>query len=96
MAPFLSIASTTDNPQDTWGYLKVPFLDKLGLEAGPDGWKQIPVDEELQYTALSGIPFSIPHVSGNTTFQIQTWYWQLDNATLRDHASPSPLMIRPE
>lgn len=57
-----------------------------------DGWVQTPWHVDMHYSALAGIPFARPVDAGNITFQIQSCFWEFENATLRELGSSVPLL----
>lgn len=62
-------------PDDPWGNVKIPFLD---VDATPDdqGWRGLPADSAVKYSALVGIPTGNTTV-GNSTFNIESTYIDL-------------------
>lgn len=68
---------TMSAPQDTWGNLKIPrfeALDQSSKDSG--GWVKVP-KRGMQYSSLVGIPVvGIPE-AGNSSFQMETAYFEL-------------------
>ena len=92
LSSFLSINTYERAPQDPWGNIKIPLLDGSNDTNTADGWREVPPQSDLQYSALIGIPFSRPQGAGNMTFMMQSWYWQFENATLWEKGSKGPLL----
>ncbi|KAL2062279.1 hypothetical protein VTL71DRAFT_6545 [Oculimacula yallundae] len=95
MASFLSIETTGGRSQDAWGNIKIPMVDD-NLETDPQGWVQLSEISKPQYTSLIGIPSEPFAVYMNTTFIMQSWYWQLENPSLWKNGTLGPLLTSSE
>lgn len=92
MAPFYSLVTNRLQYQDVWGNLKIPLFDDVDYTSSPDGWLHLDPLAETQFTALIGIPFTKPQSTGNTSFLVQSWYWDLENATRWGNTSMGTLL----
>lgn len=82
-----------DSPIDTWGNVKVPQMSQLdpGLKANESGWYEIdPQNGHIPYSSLVGVPVVGVSPEGNTTFNMESSYFdmQCHNLSL---SQPVPL-----
>lgn len=92
LASFLSLGLTGRATQDSWGNIKIPLLEDINSTDITSGWREVSHRTDVQYSSVVGIPISVPHGEYSTTFIMQSWYWQLDNATLWNNKSTGPLL----
>ncbi|KIW31399.1 uncharacterized protein PV07_03050 [Cladophialophora immunda] len=74
MAP----ASVKTSTMDLWGNVKIPYLSRLGSVATSTGWQDVPMDQDVLYSSLIGIPVSGLSRSSNSSFTMETSYFDLD------------------
>lgn len=94
-AMFTSALLTPDEAKnssmDIWGNVRIPLFSSL-LNIGPDenGWRQIPkADSSPTYASLFGIPIAnLPN--GNTTFNIESTYMELDCSNITSQVVRGP------
>lgn len=89
---FLSTSLYQHAAQDPWGNIKIPLVDSGIISESTDHWIQTPWHPDNLYSAISGIPFTRPQGVANISFQLQSWYWELENATLWELGSSGPLL----
>lgn len=89
---FLSTNYYQHAAQDSWGNIKIPLLNSTSTPKSTDEWTQTPWKPGMQYCGLAGIPFSRSQDAGNITFRMDSWYWELQNATLWQPGSRAPLL----
>ncbi|KAK8079649.1 hypothetical protein PG997_007467 [Apiospora hydei] len=92
LASFFSIPKTGRAFQDSWGNIKIPLLEDNIPTSNADGWSDVAWHDDLQYSSLIGIPLLLPSGHGNMTFTMESWYWDLDNATLWEANSKASLL----
>ena len=68
------------SPVDIWGNLKVPLMSSLALDASSNGtgWYDIEAfTEDVPYSSLIGIPVGNLPRTGNTTFTVESSYFDI-------------------
>ncbi|PGH34620.1 hypothetical protein GX50_02510 [[Emmonsia] crescens] len=78
-------------PADVWGNLKVPLMSHLALNhtANETGWYNFDAfSENISYSSLIGIPVRGLPWSGNTTFTMESSYFDIDCFTLKNFTAP--------
>ncbi|KAK8051007.1 hypothetical protein PG993_002392 [Apiospora rasikravindrae] len=91
-AAFLPFPNTWKAPQDSWGNLKIPLIEDINSGDAIEGWRDVSMQPEVLYTSVVGIPLLLPSGNGNMTFTMESWYWNLENATLWAANSTGPLL----
>lgn len=80
-AALVSYATTKYPTQDTWGNIKVPFVEQLAAyNMDSYGWYSVPDDlSSDHYASVLGLPISAVTNDANTTtvFGVETSYWVL-------------------
>ncbi|WEW57345.1 hypothetical protein PRK78_002811 [Emydomyces testavorans] len=68
------------SPVDLWGNVKIPLMSHLRpwVQANSSGWFEFLPRDEQPYSSLIGIPIMGHSQRGNTTFNIETSYFDLD------------------
>ena len=76
-ASLIAPNATMSAPQDTWGNIKIPRFEALDPSSKDShGWVKVP-KSGVKYSSLVGIPVGgIPQV-GNSSFKIETAYFEL-------------------
>ncbi|KAK7957176.1 uncharacterized protein PG986_006398 [Apiospora aurea] len=92
LASFFSIPKTGQAFQDSWGNIKIPLLEDSITTSNAGDWRDVAWHPDLQYSSLIGIPLLLPSGPGNMTFTMESWYWDLENATLWEANSKAPLL----
>jgi len=68
-----------NSEMDLWGNVKIPYLSRLTSSADEFGWQDVPLDLTLgKYSSLIGIPASGLSESTNTSYTLETNYFDLD------------------
>jgi len=92
LSTLLLLPSTQDLPQDLWGGIKVPFAEYSEETNGPESSANMTPAGSSQYSSFIGIPFVKPSTpEGNTTFTINTFYWELVDATVSHYQMPEDI-----
>ncbi|KAF2119160.1 hypothetical protein BDV96DRAFT_643306 [Lophiotrema nucula] len=76
-----ALASTQDIQQsgmDSWGNLKIPMLERLSVVQDEADWRSIDGSTNVTYSSLMGIPISAISPTFNTSFNMESWYWNLE------------------
>ncbi|PGH27610.1 hypothetical protein AJ80_00623 [Polytolypa hystricis UAMH7299] len=86
MAP----GSTKTSPMDLWGNVKVPIMSRLNVSSTTEsGWMNITdvAEEDIPYAALVGVPVFSHSATANTTFSMESSYFDIncDNLTLSSY-----------
>ncbi|KAJ5273827.1 hypothetical protein N7478_008952 [Penicillium angulare] len=63
---------------DPWANVKIPSFESLSATANSTGWVSVPTDQNITYSALTGIPIGGLNKTGNVTAVIQSTYFSLD------------------
>lgn len=92
-AAFLPLAKTGPSFQDTWGNIKIPLLKDTNETTNANGWRNVTWHPDIHYTSLIGNPLLLPTGLENMSFTMDTWYWELENATLWDANTTQPLLL---
>ncbi|KAK3345921.1 hypothetical protein B0T25DRAFT_550644 [Lasiosphaeria hispida] len=72
-------ASVKNSTMDLWGNLKIPCLSRLATPADGSGWQDVPPDPLLEkYSSLIGIPARGLSRDTNTSYSLETSYFDLD------------------
>ncbi|KAE9968985.1 hypothetical protein EG328_007139 [Venturia inaequalis] len=80
IASMLSITVTGPKPQDIWGNIKIPFLNTSVPPPRGNDWTQVDLESNTtQFSSLLGMPYIKVQDIGNTTFLMQSWYWELQD-----------------
>jgi hypothetical protein len=80
-----------NSPQDMWGNVKVPYLEKLNASvADPDGWIVVPATN-VTYSSLLGFPVSSiarddDDIVHSSHYAIETQYFTLDCPVLEQRS----------
>lgn len=80
-------------PLDTWGNVKIPFLNHEGTT-----WEDVPLNSsEVRYSSLAGIPATNLN-NGNSTFNLESTYVDLrcDPGNFRNVHDTTPFAEFPE
>ncbi|KAJ5109428.1 hypothetical protein N7456_006103 [Penicillium angulare] len=86
-APYIDALYTTSliaagtfrySSMDPWANLKIPSFESLSATANSTGWVSVPTDQDITYSALTGIPIGGLNQTGNVTAVIQSTYFSLD------------------
>jgi hypothetical protein len=87
-AAMLGSSSSTSLSIDTWGNLKVPWIESLDPStADTEGWYPIPqLNSSDDFISLLGVPLSMITLASNltTSFSIQTSYWTLSCPSIQN------------
>ncbi|HEY9421337.1 MAG TPA: hypothetical protein VIW92_07985, partial [Thermoanaerobaculia bacterium] len=80
-ASLLAPSEIQTAPQDTWGNVKIPYLEKLDASAtDPDGWISVPATN-ASYSSLLGVPVTglqVEPLMDFSHFTMETQYFTLD------------------
>ncbi|KAE8139910.1 hypothetical protein BDV38DRAFT_269678 [Aspergillus pseudotamarii] len=74
----LSPASVKQSPMDLWGNVKIPLMSRLNTTANETGWRHILDSSVISYASLMGVPMEGITARGNTSFHLETSYYDLD------------------
>lgn len=74
----LAPVTITNSSMDLWGNVKIPILSRLSTDADREGWKKVPATTNIAYSSLMGIPTADIPRSHNTSFNIESSYWDID------------------
>ncbi|KAK5658408.1 hypothetical protein OQA88_2385 [Cercophora sp. LCS_1] len=85
-------ATVKNSSMDLWGNVKIPYLSRLTTPADEFGWQHVPPEPLLEkYSSLIGIPARGLSADTNTSYVLETSYFDLDcykmvnnTANLRD------------
>ncbi|KAK3639334.1 hypothetical protein LTR56_012502 [Elasticomyces elasticus] len=91
VAALLSPCTQRVSPVDPWNNVKIPTIETLESTAvaASDGWL-IPNPNHTNYSSLTDMPAEGTRIDGsNTTFAIESSYWNLDCTALT--AEPQPV-----
>jgi hypothetical protein len=76
-ASLIAPNATQRSPQDFWGNLKTPSIEKLNANSvSPDGWITVP--QEPSYSSLVGIPIANLSTEGTSQFMLPSSYFTLN------------------
>ncbi|CAI6337711.1 unnamed protein product [Periconia digitata] len=81
-ASFLSVGTSLNRSEDTFGNIKIPTLSKSNGYYDSTDWINMPASGWATYSSLIGIPFLKPTNRGNSTFKMRSWYWHLSDPTV--------------
>jgi hypothetical protein len=86
--------------QDAFGNLKIPAIEAMQKSPGPDGWIPVDSSSSVWHASLLGIPIDVPITNGNSTFELSTWYWriqdpQMTNSTYKSDPRSSFSLLPP-
>ena len=71
--------SVKNSTMDLWGNIKIPYLSRLATPADESGWQDVPSDTLLdKYSSLIGIPARGLSKDTNTSYSLETSYFDLD------------------
>lgn len=85
-APYIDALYTTSliasesfrySSMDPWANLKIPSFDALSSTANSTGWVIVPTDQNITYSALTGIPLGGLNETGNVTAVVESTYFSL-------------------
>jgi hypothetical protein len=77
LSSIISLNSTQNGPQDSWGNIKVPRIESLkDVLPDADGWKVLPEGPPVSYSSLVGVTVANVSARGNSTF-VMTSYFEL-------------------
>jgi hypothetical protein len=90
-ASLLAPEAVKNSSMDLWGNVKIPYFSSLSnISQDSNGWRKIPQNLNLTYSALFGIPLSgIP--AGNTTLNLQSTYLDLTCTNINSNITRNPL-----
>jgi hypothetical protein len=72
-------ASIKNSTMDLWGNVKIPYLSRLTTPADESGWQNVLPDSLLdKYSSLVGIPARGLSRDSNTSYSLETSYFDLD------------------
>jgi hypothetical protein len=74
----LAPVTVTNSSMDLWGNVKIPILSRLSTDADSEGWKKVPATTDVGYSSLMGIPTAYIPRSHNTSFNVESSYWDID------------------
>ncbi|KAJ5658985.1 hypothetical protein N7507_005436 [Penicillium longicatenatum] len=86
-APYIDALYTTSliasesfrySSMDPWANLKIPNFDALSSTANSTGWVTVPTDQNITYSALTGIPLGGLNKAGNVTAVVESTYFSLE------------------
>lgn len=83
ISSLISSPAIKESPRDNWGNLKIPFLDSStgSVDDRRSEWSDVDWDDHITSTrssSLLGVPVGNIPVEGNTSFNLQTSYFDLD------------------
>lgn len=81
------------SPVDQWGNVKIPMISQLdpAIKANDSGWYAFQSGADLPYSSLIGIPSIGVSQTGNTTFNLETSYFELDCFNLTSGTEHIPI-----
>ncbi|CAG9986552.1 unnamed protein product [Clonostachys byssicola] len=82
-----------NNTMDMWGNVKIPFLSSLE-KSGDDEWQSNEPGTEMLYSSLVGLPV-LNISSGNTTFEAESTYIELDCAAVENLRTSGSIERKP-
>ena len=60
-------------PSDPWGNIKIPRIESLDPDEGPNGWRTVPPSHQ-DYSSFIGLPLINVSTSGQVTFSMESAY----------------------
>ncbi|KAE8153079.1 hypothetical protein BDV25DRAFT_45282 [Aspergillus avenaceus] len=92
LSSLLSPQSSKESTMDIWGNVKIPAISGLGPPLNSSGWREVDNHTSLTYTSLLGVPAQGSEAGSNTTFQIETSYFDIDCYDLQRKVGLIPLL----
>lgn len=82
LSSLMAPESVKTSPMDLWGNVKIPRLVDIQSEPDSNGWRDVS-PANFSYNSLMGVPISGLPVGKNTTFNLESSYFDLEaiNAT---------------
>ena len=78
MSSLLAPQSIKESPMDLWGNVKLPIMSRMNGDATRDGWKEVKKDPQVVYSSLLGIPFDGTQRGSNSSFHLESSYYDID------------------
>ncbi|PKY01766.1 hypothetical protein P168DRAFT_299301 [Aspergillus campestris IBT 28561] len=78
MSSLLAPQSIKESPMDLWGNVKLPIMSRMDGGTTSHGWKDIKKDSHVVYSSLLGIPFENIQRGSNSSFHMESSYYDID------------------
>ncbi|KAI9740386.1 MAG: hypothetical protein M1834_004966 [Cirrosporium novae-zelandiae] len=81
LASIMSPETAQTSTMDIWGNVKIPSMNHSTLAPDSEGWRSVDYTKDIRYSSLIGIPVAGIPSSGNSTFPIESRYYDVSCAS---------------